>query len=170
MKIVMPLIIFGFTIWAMIKVIKFFIFIRGIFTSDNQTLPPVIKTAPRPVPKAPAPVESEPDDLRISIDRAFDEMGMGIRFGHFNKGSQNMLKKAWAIRQTPPDAAENVRSEGTDLEPSFEHQLAHESSPEQAIPADNTIHYSLFTSHSPIQQWVVFNEILSPPLALREDG
>ncbi|GEM_PF-3107167 len=169
MKIIMPLIIFGFTIWAMIKVIKFFIFIRGIFTPDKQTLPPVIKATPRPAPKTSAPVESEPDDLRISIDRAFEDMGMGIRFGHFNKGSQNMLKKAWAVRQTPPDAAENVRPEGKDLEPSFEHQISRESAPEQAIAADNTFHFSLLTSHSPLQQWVVFNEILSPPLALREE-
>jgi len=168
MKIIMPLIIFGFTLWAMIKIIKFFIFIRGIFTPDKQTLPPVIKAAPRPVPKASAPIESEPEDLRIGIDRAFEDMGLDIRFGHLNKGSQNMLKKAWAVRRTPAAMQENVRPEGRDLEPSFEHQLARESAPERAIAADSTLHFALCTLH-PLHQWVVFNEIFSPPLALREE-
>lgn len=165
-QILLIIIIGVFVLWVIGKIFKLIAFIFRLFTPEKPKEQPVIKINPRPAPKISAPVEREPDDLRMGIDRAFEDLGLNIRFGHFNKGAQNMLKKAWGSRRSPVRIAENVRPEGKDLEPSFDHQLARESASERAIPAHNTLHITHFTS---VQQWVVFNEILSPPLALREE-
>jgi hypothetical protein len=168
-KILIIIIIGVFVLWIIGKIFKLIGFIFRLFIPDKPKEQPVIKVTPRPAPKISAPVEREPDDLRIGIDRAFEDMGLNIRYGHFNKGAQNMLKKAWAVRRTPAEVAENVRPEGRDLEPSLEHQVVRESASPRPIALDSTLHVARCTSHSPIQQWVVFNEIFSPPLALREE-
>jgi hypothetical protein len=170
MKFIMPLLIFGFVIWVMVKIFRFFQFLSGIVNATAQKQQLGTKTSVRPAPKRPSPVQSVPDDnVAKNIDRAFEGMGLALRFGHLNAEAKKMLKKAWAIR-TPVISEENAPVEGQNLEPSSEPMLIRENTPVQDIRTDNTLHFAFCTSHSPLQQWVVQNEILSPPLALREEG